>query len=79
MTTIRYNINQKRGWPDPPGNCGALGVCDNVGNNIPLNSEHPGGVNGLFCDGSVRFLSETMDLATLARIATRDDGQSVQF
>ncbi len=79
MSTIRYNINQKRGWPDPPGNCGALGVCDNVGNNIPLNSEHPGGVNALLCDGSVRFVAETIDLATLARLAIRDDGQTVQF
>lgn len=79
MTTIRYNINQKRGWPDAPGNCGALGVCDNSGTNIPLNSAHPGGVNALFCDGSVRFLSETLDLAMLARLATRDDGQQVQY
>jgi len=79
MTTVRYNINQKRGWPDAPGNCGSLGVCDNVGNNIPLNSAHPGGINVLLCDGSVRFLSDTLDLAILARLATRDDGQTVQF
>lgn len=79
MATVRYNINQKKGWPDDPGNCGSLGVCNNVGNNIPLNSAHPGGVNALLCDGSVRFLSDTTDLAIVARLATRDDGQTVQF
>ncbi len=36
-----------------------------------IRSLHPGGANGTFCDGSVRFLSETMDLHTLAAICTR--------
>jgi prepilin-type N-terminal cleavage/methylation domain-containing protein/prepilin-type processing-associated H-X9-DG protein len=36
-----------------------------------IRSEHPGGANGLFCDGSARFLSETMPLETLAAICTR--------
>jgi prepilin-type processing-associated H-X9-DG protein len=42
--------------------------------NVPLVSAHPGGVNALFGDGSVRFLSNATDLVTLARLATRDDG-----
>ncbi len=36
-----------------------------------IRSEHPGGAHGLFCDGSVRFLRETLDLPTLAAICTR--------
>jgi len=28
---------------------------------FPPSSEHPGGVNGVMCDGSVRFFSETID------------------
>jgi prepilin-type N-terminal cleavage/methylation domain-containing protein/prepilin-type processing-associated H-X9-DG protein len=36
-----------------------------------IRSEHPGGANGLFCDGSARFLAETMELPTLAAICTR--------
>jgi prepilin-type processing-associated H-X9-DG protein len=36
-----------------------------------IRSEHPGGANGLFCDGSVRFLNETMELKVLAAICTR--------
>jgi prepilin-type processing-associated H-X9-DG protein len=75
MTTIRYRINQKTGWPDAPGNCGATGVCENVGSNVPLNSAHPGGVHLLMCDGSVQFVSDAVALDIVARLATRDDGQ----
>ena len=73
MTTIRYSINQKTGWTDG-GNCGGEGVCQNMGNNIPLNSTHTGGVNVCLGDGSVRFLRDSTPLATLAQLATRDDG-----
>jgi len=43
-----------------------------------IRSKHPGGANGLFCDGSVRFLVETMDLKTLAAICTRAGGEVVE-
>jgi prepilin-type N-terminal cleavage/methylation domain-containing protein/prepilin-type processing-associated H-X9-DG protein len=36
-----------------------------------IRSKHPGGANVLFCDGSARFLSETIELQTLAAICTR--------
>jgi hypothetical protein len=77
-TTIRYAINQRTGWQ-----CGrtGVGVCgggpgrwNSEGANVPLVSNHSGGVLALFGDGSVRFLSDSTDLLTLARLATRDDG-----
>ncbi|MFH1266220.1 MAG: DUF1559 domain-containing protein [Planctomycetota bacterium] len=43
--------------------------------NTVLNSEHPGGVQSGFVDGSVHFLSETIEMDTLRRLAARDDGQ----
>jgi len=74
VTTVRYQINQKRGWADAPGNCGSQGVCDNTGQNIPLNAAHSGGVNILLGDGSVRFLADSTNLSVLGLLAIRDDG-----
>lgn len=42
-----------------------------------LASRHPGGVNSLFCDGSVRFLKETMNVTALAALCTRDGAEVV--
>ena len=72
-TTIRYSINQINGWAD---DC-QTGVCFNHGANAPLRSEHGGGTNVAFCDGTVRFLYNDTTLDVLARLATRDDGQPV--
>jgi prepilin-type N-terminal cleavage/methylation domain-containing protein/prepilin-type processing-associated H-X9-DG protein len=41
------------------------------------NSKHPGGVNVLFCDGSVRFVSYTIDLVTWRAIGTRNGAEVV--
>jgi prepilin-type processing-associated H-X9-DG protein len=75
ITTIRYAINQKTGWPNG-GNCAGTGVCGLNANHVPLNSAHGGGASTAFCDGSVRFLGDATDVAVLGRLATRDDGQT---
>jgi prepilin-type processing-associated H-X9-DG protein len=36
-----------------------------------IRSRHPGGANGLFADGSARFLPEEIDLHVLAALCTR--------
>jgi prepilin-type N-terminal cleavage/methylation domain-containing protein/prepilin-type processing-associated H-X9-DG protein len=76
FTTIRYRPNQKT-WLKTAANTGVFSAsqpwkCE--GANVPLTSEHSGGVNCLAADGSVRFLRDTIDLLVLARYATRDDG-----
>ena len=38
---------------------------------------YPRGANVLFCDGSVHFLSEALDVKMLKNLITRDDGQAV--
>ena len=92
-TTIRYRINQRtiNGTPwacqAVVGGIG-VGVCggsfsgfgsgwNSEGANVPLVSNHMGGVNALFGDGSVRFLADATDLLTLAQLATRDDGMVI--
>jgi len=42
-----------------------------------LRSDHPGGVNVLFADGSARFLREMLEMRTLAAICTRAGGEAV--
>ncbi len=40
-------------------------------------SQHSGGANLTMCDGSVRFLSENIDLTTFRRLGTRGGGEVV--
>ena len=71
LTTVRYPPNavkQKGGTLLP-------GVGNNDGANNGVFSPHTGGVQVALCDGSARFVSENVDLSTLKRLATRNDGQ----
>jgi prepilin-type processing-associated H-X9-DG protein len=43
-----------------------------------IQSVHPGGANGLFCDGSVRFLPESLDIRILAALCTRANGDVIE-
>lgn len=70
VTTIRYPVGIRR--------FGLPGIDDRGGPNNPLLSAHAGGASCLMVDGQVRFLSESMNLAVLKRIATRDDGSIVK-
>jgi prepilin-type processing-associated H-X9-DG protein len=48
-----------------------------AGASIGPDSHHPGGLNAALCDGSVRFLSETMARETLDALITRSGGERV--
>jgi prepilin-type processing-associated H-X9-DG protein len=50
----------------PPGR-----ILNNAG------SYHPGGVNMLLCDGSVRFIKDTINLTTWRAIGTRSGAQVI--
>jgi prepilin-type N-terminal cleavage/methylation domain-containing protein/prepilin-type processing-associated H-X9-DG protein len=44
---------------------------------LPATSQHPGGVNVLFCDGSVKFVKNTVSYPTWWAIGTRSNGETV--
>ena len=65
LTAVRY----------PPNTLtyGLPGIGNNKGPNNPLVSSHTGGVQVLFVDGHVSFISENINLPTLKYLSTRDD------
>lgn len=70
LTTIMLPIGT-RGWPNTNNPCTGLNP------NRPILSAHPGGALVALCDGSVHLLSDSTDINTLKRLATRDDGNPV--
>ncbi|MES2790567.1 MAG: DUF1559 domain-containing protein [Planctomycetota bacterium] len=69
VTTIKYLINSQTataGYSSQPYEVNTI-----------LNSYHTGGIHGMLGDGSVRFLSENIDVTTLKRLGVRDDGQVI--
>jgi prepilin-type N-terminal cleavage/methylation domain-containing protein/prepilin-type processing-associated H-X9-DG protein len=42
---------------------------------LSANSNHPGGVNVTFCDGSVRFIKDQVNLPTWRALGTRNGGE----
>jgi prepilin-type processing-associated H-X9-DG protein len=75
ITTVRYKPMRK----DVLGGTTQPGCAQTQGHNNPLQAAHPGGLQVAFVDGSVQFISGTLDMAVLLRIAIKDDGQNVKL
>jgi prepilin-type processing-associated H-X9-DG protein len=45
---------------------------------VSMGSKHPGGCHVLLCDGSVHFISDTIELVTLKALASRISGEVVE-
>jgi prepilin-type N-terminal cleavage/methylation domain-containing protein/prepilin-type processing-associated H-X9-DG protein len=50
-----------------------------VGAYVAARSKHTGGVNAALADGSVRFVTDSIDLATWRAMGTRANGEAVSF
>jgi prepilin-type processing-associated H-X9-DG protein len=64
-------------WPSAGGRCCPGGATDWEYGVLPPRSFHPGGVNAGLADGSVRFITSTVNLLTFQRLGHRQDGQPV--
>lgn len=78
--TLRFNSYNHFNTPNKlmcTTSDGAGGSPGGFNSLIPPNSNHPGGVNVGFCDGSVRFIKNTINTTTWWAIGTRNGGEVV--
>jgi prepilin-type N-terminal cleavage/methylation domain-containing protein/prepilin-type processing-associated H-X9-DG protein len=82
-TTVRYLINQRGVCvTTTAANSAAAqnnGVNNDAGTNFPLSSNHTGGINVLFGDGTVRFHTNAMAIGLISGLCTRAGGEVVSF
>jgi len=80
-TAVRYAINQRgvvaAGTNATSATAHNAGVNNDAGQNFPISSAHTGGANVLLGDGSVRFVSSSIPLATMSAACTRSAGDLV--
>jgi prepilin-type N-terminal cleavage/methylation domain-containing protein/prepilin-type processing-associated H-X9-DG protein len=82
-------VVQNSAWADPLSHCPIDGFTAdglnggtyviNVTNNHELWSFHPGGVDTVFCDGSVHFIAETTDNTIIVALATRAGNENIGY
>lgn len=83
-----YAINSLNGYNNTPNSVypdgsnlpvANRGPGKGVGGTWGISSNHPGGANALFVDGSVNFLTDSLSVETLTALITRDGGEVIQF
>jgi hypothetical protein len=69
---ITHGMNSAGPPPAAPGPCAM-----NCTNADEIYSFHPGGSMNILGDGSVRFVSDTVDIRVIGRLLTRGAGETV--
>jgi prepilin-type N-terminal cleavage/methylation domain-containing protein/prepilin-type processing-associated H-X9-DG protein len=73
-TIVTPNSKQYQ-WNSCRSSCGGCGPDDSSYTNAQSN--HPGGVNALFADGSVRFIKDSISAKTWMALGTRANGEVI--
>ena len=68
-------MNEASPYGPTPGPLNTKG--NNAGANDELFSLHPGGINALFGDGSVRFIKDSVNVVTLRNLVTPNGGEVI--
>jgi prepilin-type N-terminal cleavage/methylation domain-containing protein len=64
----------------PNGDCGDFWQCGvHYISSVTLASNHTGGIHSVFGDGSVRFISDNVDLMTFKRMGMKNDGTAISI
>jgi prepilin-type N-terminal cleavage/methylation domain-containing protein len=78
-TTIRYKPNSNvLGLPGCVQTDGSGWNIEHDRRNTPLSSAHTGGIQCVLVDGSVKFLTDVIDMNILTKLCVRDDGQFIE-
>jgi prepilin-type N-terminal cleavage/methylation domain-containing protein/prepilin-type processing-associated H-X9-DG protein len=64
--------------PNPPANCPGVVTGGYAIRAFAARSRHTGGVNVAFCDGSVRFIANTVDVLAWQELGTSQGGEVIQ-
>jgi prepilin-type N-terminal cleavage/methylation domain-containing protein/prepilin-type processing-associated H-X9-DG protein len=64
-------------WNTCRSDCGGGGCGVDSSHIVNATSNHPGGCNVLFCDGSVKFIKSTLNMSTWWALGTRANGEVV--
>ncbi|MBA4192527.1 MAG: hypothetical protein C0467_31555 [Planctomycetaceae bacterium] len=72
LAPLNVKLLPTASYPDPDAQTAA-----HVARQFGFSSQHPGGANFAFCDGSVRFFSEGTNLTTLQYMSTFASGEIV--
>ncbi len=75
-TWVHFNIKSTASGINGPGTIPGEGVLNRTGFDS-FSSYHPGGCHFQLADGSVRFISENIDVVTLASLTTRRGGEPI--
>src|SRR5439155_13876077 len=68
-------LRPRQDGADPPTKTGDPGLTDP--SSYVFGSAHAGGINAVFADGSVTFISYDVDLETFNRLGNRQDGEII--